>query len=323
MEEIIAILVFSVIIFIIVFLQDKNSYHDEYKTYHDKYKTTVDLSWIDSKLAYLIQKTGYVRPRTKFIFEFDLDFYNSSDLQYNSDILTKHIGLDTSPKIKMVKTSPDIDNSKKWEAGSFYYNIRGEPIIEIYYKRIRNSKALFAVLAHEMAHYFLYDNNKISYNIKKNEYLTDLTAIYLGFGKLLLNGYEPIKKTSQKSNGKYLTEESIYGYLKVKDIANIFVILCYFYKISLDKAKRNLDKQAKIHIEKSASYILEIQKTIINNSSIKEKIIMKCHYCEQKLRFPRKKKDLKIICPNCNNRILLYSDLFIGIDIEGNKIKVP
>ena len=47
-----------------------------------------------------------------------------------------------------------------------------------------------AILAHEITHGYLYINNISFSNKYENEILTDIAAIFFGFGKLMLNGSE-------------------------------------------------------------------------------------------------------------------------------------
>lgn len=54
----------------------------------------------------------------------------------------------------------------------------------------QNIKQKLAILAHEMAHYFL-DVKQIKFSeTNKNELLTEICTIYIGFGLILLNGYK-------------------------------------------------------------------------------------------------------------------------------------
>jgi hypothetical protein len=54
----------------------------------------------------------------------------------------------------------------------------------------QNYDQKLAILAHEMAHYYLIHAHKIHYPVEQeNEWLTEIAAVYLGFGLLLLRGY--------------------------------------------------------------------------------------------------------------------------------------
>ena len=72
---------------------------------------------------------------------------------------------------------------------------------------------ILAILIHESIHNYL-DYYKIKKEVEyDNEILTDLTAVYLGFGKYLLNGYKTIEYPIL--NGTRYTQ---IGYIKYKDI---------------------------------------------------------------------------------------------------------
>lgn len=70
-----------------------------------------------------------------------------------------------------------------------------------------------AILAHECMHYFLTFHDLISPDEKENELLTDVSAVYVGFGEILLDGYAPIK-TSQD------TTHTI-GYITIDEITEL------------------------------------------------------------------------------------------------------
>ena len=48
---------------------------------------------------------------------------------------------------------------------------------------------MLAIIAHENVHNFMYEHSIKYDNTLDNEKLTDLLAVYLGFGHLLYSGY--------------------------------------------------------------------------------------------------------------------------------------
>ena len=73
------------------------------------------------------------------------------------------------------------------------YKVIGEDHHEIV---ILNDKSFYlihflAVLAHEVTHHYLFRCNIHSPGVVDFEIMTDLAAIYLGFGPIILAGYQP------------------------------------------------------------------------------------------------------------------------------------
>lgn len=108
--------------------------------------------------------------------------------------------------------------------------------------RFKNSAELVgASLAHEIAHFYLMINKRREKIFRKagifvntevaGEYITDLTTIRLGFGILLIKGYE-IRKTLKQS-GRLMKTETIetikLGYLTVEELLEAESFLCKKY----------------------------------------------------------------------------------------------
>jgi hypothetical protein len=76
---------------------------------------------------------------------------------------------------------------------------------------------ILAILAHESTHRYLYEHGVSDPEESENEILTDLAAAYLGFGALLLDGYEPITWTSNYrvtwEGTSYTTHSILIGYV--------------------------------------------------------------------------------------------------------------
>lgn len=82
-----------------------------------------------------------------------------------------------------------------------------------------NKYALAAVTVHELMHYALINRKNIIFPDRaENEKITDLAAIVIGFGNLILNG-KAVKREEMggvsETLGILTTKEAIYGYNKV------------------------------------------------------------------------------------------------------------
>lgn len=82
-------------------------------------------------------------------------------------------------------------------------------------ERTYSLSVIASILAHEISHYFLKVHNINLPNKMRNEKLTDTTAIYLGFSKYLLDGYNEFETISGSPDTKRYTK---IGYLEVVDI---------------------------------------------------------------------------------------------------------
>ncbi|BDD08056.1 hypothetical protein FUAX_04880 [Fulvitalea axinellae] len=83
-----------------------------------------------------------------------------------------------------------------------------------------------AILAHEMCHYYLIRKHGIIKEIdKENELLTEIGSVYIGFGFLLLKGYEENKIES----GKKITTSRV-GYISTEVVRKSIVSTAYARK---------------------------------------------------------------------------------------------
>lgn len=91
--------------------------------------------------------------------------------------------------------------------------------------------SLVSVLAHELSHKVLFDRRLFRQDddVQLYEILTDVTAVYLGFGKLLLNGYEYSTTEQQYTVGGLNTKRSRhrFGYISVDEVAFTHAMTCY------------------------------------------------------------------------------------------------
>lgn len=83
-----------------------------------------------------------------------------------------------------------------------------------------------AILAHEMSHFYLMRKHYIIKPIEKeNELLTEINAIYIGFGFLLLKGY----KVNENKTKNRITKSKV-GYINQKTIKEAIIETAYSRK---------------------------------------------------------------------------------------------
>lgn len=113
---------------------------------------------------------------------------------------------------------------------------------------------LLAALSHELSHNYMKVrgiNARFRYKVAHEmEILTDICAVYLGLGKLLLNGYE-VKTTSEQAvpGGIQKTVREIkQGYLNIEQLAFVFHLICSMRNIPLNQALRGVNPEAAIAV---------------------------------------------------------------------------
>ena len=113
-------------------------------------------------------------------------------------------------------------------AGHIELDNRNEVFIEIDSNSNYDGRSLLAILSHEICHKYLQLEN-IKQLGRENEILTDVAAIYLGLGKLLING-------CSSNNTKV-------GYLQRSQYAYIYKLICRSRRVPEEIMLSNLDQQ--------------------------------------------------------------------------------
>lgn len=83
-----------------------------------------------------------------------------------------------------ISKSEGVNDNYEFANGTYLESETGRTIISIETNQLKNPVALIATIAHELAHHRLLGEKRIEEN---DEFLTDLTAIFFGFGIFLNN----------------------------------------------------------------------------------------------------------------------------------------
>lgn len=162
-----------------------------------------------------------------------------------------------------------------------------------------------SVLAHEVTHNYLYHHHVNAPDKIDSEEMTDLAAIFLGFGSTILRGYEPSPAISCRLG--YIDVSTIRRaimqayWLKnwsVKEIVREFTWFeshKYFFQLNL------LPRSIFRTFFSSKSSIEPDQKA-------SRKRIIPCGSCGQKLRVPNNRIALKVKCPKCGSSFVIGHD---------------
>jgi len=216
----------------------------------------LDDKWIEEKLHFLYARIGLFRINKPFLFEPSPQFYklccrNKDKLQEAVNLLADHLELKIYPQVKLDRlldqphvkdtmyVNPDgqADSNQPENAklSGYYdnYEIRVSPTIGKY------SDIMGALLAHEITHYFMFRKGINLKDHMENERFTDVSAVFLGLGKLMLNRRDQMVKTEEDLSGT-TTITTKFGYVYSDTLLRAYQKIIKFRNISYDEAATNL-----------------------------------------------------------------------------------
>jgi hypothetical protein len=121
-----------------------------------------------------------------------------------------------------------------------------EVFIEISENVLEYKDSVLATLAHEITHKYLQINGISLPDEKMNEILTDTASVYLGFGRIMLNGCEnyTIRHEKYWNSEKTITETLKTGYLNREQFAFVYKLICSMRNIPSKEYKGRLSREA-------------------------------------------------------------------------------
>lgn len=133
------------------------------------------------------------------------------------------------------------ENLGKDTAGQIELTIKGSDVFVTIDTSLKKFPyALAATLCHEVCHKWL-QTKGISLPIEiENEFLTDITCVFLGFGKIMLNGCIDVRTKKITSEGTIISESLKSGYLEMDDFAFVYAEVCKLRWAQLDKTSKSL-----------------------------------------------------------------------------------
>jgi len=202
--------------------------------------------WVNAKLDFLYQKLGsFKEDSNNFFFEPTEEIYRNLESGDEESLysviskISKHLEISMVPVVKYdwgIKMEPGIAGQVLIKNEYTFDAIR----IPFYY--VGKKYAVGEIVAHEITHVFLFSKGIFFNDVKENEMLTDLTSVFIGLGKLILNGKIVI------SDENFSYEEL--GYLSFDLTMYAFENICERRSISLEVATRNITPEviSKINI---------------------------------------------------------------------------
>lgn len=181
-----------------------------------KYELDFLLDMLHTKLGR--KNMGSFRLRDHIKWEAINSQFNQKAMHNLVTIIMRYLGL---PPVRYwvfvntVKDSDDIDKADP--AGKYTLSIYNEVEIHVNLRPYYSYDEIMAILCHECTHHYLNYRNIRMGSDRSNERLTDVAAVYLGFGHYLANGYkEKVIRTTSKG---HLTTKL--GYLNEAEIEYI------------------------------------------------------------------------------------------------------
>lgn len=205
-------------------LRNKYSYEKDLSRLMNKNKLKRNIEdkyiikYLDLLKVQLIER-GYNPPKDDFVVNEDLKrrlIYSRFDektvrelmkeiLKYLS-VPSDNISLEVKYKSSKIKTGI---------AGMYYYKLNK---IVVFVDPNYSFETIVSIVAHECMHYFLESKDIAWENEIQNEVFTDLSVIYLGFGKYTLEGYKEKRRVIYESENQRFVDSDKIGYIGYKDV---------------------------------------------------------------------------------------------------------
>jgi len=221
------------------------------------------------KVTFLEKSLG-MKTQYQILDPFPLYSKDIIGIQNAGKIIANFIGLsDYIFVISINKLEKDTGGHIDLEYG------KKQVFIEISEEILKFKDAILAILAHEITHEYLYINNISFSNKYENEILTDITAIFLGFGKLILNGSEneDIWKNYYFGGSTTITDKLGIGYLDRSKVAFVYLLVCNMRNISEKEYMSNLSNKSSQLLKESKRDYWYIFNNHFNKSNEANKLI--------------------------------------------------
>lgn len=186
----------------------------------------------------------------EFLDPKSLNFKNTSDNHAIDSIANKIADFLGLPN----KIHVNIDDLSTGIAGSIRPTSDYNVTINLSKRSLKMRDAVLGILAHELTHQYLFSRGiDLSHkSILDNELLTDIAAIYLGLGNLILNGHRNEKK--EYNNKQEITHKMEIGYVKTHYLGFVYKIICNMRNIPETVYNKQLSSQSKIYIAQAMNH---------------------------------------------------------------------
>jgi|TARA_Y100000310_G_C20589434_1_gene767179 hypothetical protein len=192
------------------------------------------------KLILLEQKTG-ASVQYRVMQPFTAPFHDHLSIQGTAKDIAEFIGLTGYTFIVA------IAKQKEKVGGHIDLSTEGTSVfVEIDPEMMKFPDSVGATLCHEICHKWLQSNGIRSAIEIDNEILTDITSVFLGFGKIMLNGCrtENVRYETIPNGTRTITEAMTAGYLDRDQLAFVYNLVCAMRKIPSSDFMQGLNAEA-------------------------------------------------------------------------------
>lgn len=208
-------------------------------------------SWVIEKVQFLKQRLGFPNKGENFLFEPTTDVYEllksgrSVDVQAVVDRICKHIHFGSIPKF-VYDWDLDLDIAGATAGQAMYTD---GPVIKVRLDFTCRFRELGAILAHEIMHHYLTTVGVQLIDKNENEKLVDLCTVYLGLGKILMNGCD-VRYDQEKE--QLSANPTQVGYLKLDALAYALDLICCLAVVDPHTWTLNLSPEARYYVQSRA-----------------------------------------------------------------------
>lgn len=262
--------------------------------YLNKCLSEIKFNLIERTLNRLIKSNKNFFHDRKIIILDDLIYTTATPEEYIASItkrICNSLGIATN---KVVATFAFADGN----AGIVSF-VDDNCFVEINSAFKKNDKAVATIIAHELTHIWMKNNNFNLPNVDENERLTDIMSIFLGLGVIFLNGsYEKSSKMYNVDEHKFYHSE-IKHYITSNDMGYAFALFLKFGKKKLSDIAKYCNQNT-VDMLKIGNDIINRRKERLKDFIQIDTFIIYCPNCLQKLKITAEKK-ARVRCPVCNN----------------------
>lgn len=139
--------------------------------------------------------------------------YDDKSIKLLINEIFNHLGIwDRDVELVVTYKSSKI---KTGIAGLYNYNLEK---IEVFVDPNYSFENIVSIVAHECMHHFLAKKGIVLKDRMKNEIVTDLSLIYLGFSKYVLEGYKEKRRVIYEDETHRFVDRNKVGYLGYLDV---------------------------------------------------------------------------------------------------------
>jgi len=189
----------------------------------------------------LLEKAAGANVQYRIMPPFTAPFHDHLSIQDTAKKIAEFIGL-TGYTFIVAITKQD-----KNVHGHIDLSSQGTGVfVEVEEKMMKFPDAIGAILCHEACHKWLQVHGIASPIEAENEILTDITSVFLGLGKIMLNGCKStnVRRESIANGTRTTTETQTSGYLDRDQLAFVYRLVCAMRNISRIDIMRGLNVAA-------------------------------------------------------------------------------